>query len=651
MSGRSPIGRPITGRPRRSLAIEKREDQDSIQTRSCSQSPHNCTCGEDHATFVPEVPRIPNRFRPNQKDGDSNLVQELAQSPKDEEKPGSESVPAPHTRYLPNCSFGKPKEVQVISNAMMQAYITMRGNFLGREDKNDPLFEWIQRREELAGANKPKVDQKRDIARMLQLIDKALESSNMGGDSPRDCVFEVYRPDFEHIKPPQDMDMSANIFAACCTDFEWNDDSDSDEEAGVPSGRISPCTFLQWSTGCVRWNADENENKKDTAAYRRMRPPTPKFPVPPRQYRRASIDTLEPQWDVYTGEELTPAYYVPTSPSIIYTPPGVEFTGFKDANFHMQYRHMVPLVERELRVNVYGAKLVLPHLSDGERDRFSLSEVAAAAAVLPELHGRRGSELDARLAEQWAAVRRAEEAERALRQQADLQREHMERLRVDRRRLREFMPALLVRRELRGRREQEAAAAATAARQRGATIRAYVAEHALEAQSRLDMAWSLLGRARARVGENALRIAGLEGEVRDLCARAGVRDPEHAYAILMGVASDDDDDDGDKNTYNHHNNNNNNNGGGGGGGNVRGDGHRNAYAAGGVPPLGPWSASSLGRVEEEYDRFLADMQMRDARNGGGIYGAAREGRSEDDRTRDSGVAGMGRQDYLYPPHL
>lgn len=96
---------------------------------------------------------------------------------------------------------------------------------------------------------------------MLQLIDKTLEPSNMGGDSPRDCVFEVYRPDFEHIKPPQDIDMSAHIFASSCDDFEWEDDSD-DDEADVPSGRISPCTFLEWSKDCVRWNAENMEIKQ-----------------------------------------------------------------------------------------------------------------------------------------------------------------------------------------------------------------------------------------------------------------------------------------------------------------------------------------------------------------------------------------------------
>lgn len=74
-------------------------------------------------------------------------------------------IPAPHTRYLPNCSFGKPKEVQVISNAMMQAYLSMRGNCLGGQDGVDPLFEWIQKREELAQTYNPKIHNERDVSK------------------------------------------------------------------------------------------------------------------------------------------------------------------------------------------------------------------------------------------------------------------------------------------------------------------------------------------------------------------------------------------------------------------------------------------------------------------------------------------------------
>ncbi|KAI1428729.1 hypothetical protein F5Y12DRAFT_799798 [Xylaria sp. FL1777] len=461
-----------------------------------------------------------------------------------------------------------------------------------------------------------------NFLRMLQLIDKALESSNMGGDSPRDCVFEVYRPDFEHIKPPQDMCMSPHVFAASCNDFEWEDDSD-DEEADVPSGRISPCTFLEWSKDCVRWNADDIEIKKDTTSYLRMRPPTPKVPLPPRRHEYIPRGRLETQWDIYTGEELTPTYYVPTSPSIIYTPPGIEFAGFGNPNFQTQYRRMAPLVERELRTKLYGGQDVLPRLSDGARDRISASEVDAATTIVPELQGHRGADIDAALREQWASVRQAEEAERALHQHAEQQRAHIARLQFDQRHLSEFLPALHLRREMRDRRQQ---AEMEAHRRRGHTIRAYVAEHALDAQSRLDTAWFRLHATQAKVHENMLRIQGLENEVRGLCESGGVRDPEHAYAVLMGAESE--------------------------GG--RGEIPVAAYGAGvdvdgfggygyGGGPLGPWSASSLGRAEEEFDRLLADMQMRGEREGG-VNGQGWEERCDDDKSGDSGVAGVGSRD-------
>ncbi|KAI1295778.1 hypothetical protein F5Y03DRAFT_387336 [Xylaria venustula] len=455
---------------------------------------------------------------------------------------------------------------------------------------------------------------------MLQLIDKALDSSNMGGDSPRDCVFEIYRPDFEHIKPPQDMSMSPHVFATSCNDFEWEDDSD-DEEADVPSGRISPCTFLEWSKDCVRWNANDAESKTDTTSYLRMRPPTPKVPVPSRQHEYIPHGMFEVQRDIHTGEELTPTYYVPTSPSIIYTPPGVDFNGFGTPNFHAQYTRMAPLVERELRTQLYGGRRVLPMLSDGERERFSRSEIEAATTTVPELHGQTGQQIDATLQDQWASITRAEAAERALYQQAAAQREHIEKLQFDQRHLHEFLPALQLRREMRDRRIQEEMERRS---RRDGRIRAYVADHALEAQSRLDMALFRLRGTQTAVHENMLRIAGLEQELRELCESGGVRDPEHAYAVLMGESESG----SNEATY-------------GVGGEI------NGFGGFGYPgTVGPWSASSLGRAEEEFDRLLADMQANGIREGTAVNGQAWGQRCDDETSGDSGVAGVRSRDRL-----
>ncbi|KAI0426610.1 hypothetical protein F5Y09DRAFT_351085 [Xylaria sp. FL1042] len=457
--------------------------------------------------------------------------------------------------------------------------------------------------------------------RMLQLIDKALESSNFGGDSPRDCVFEVYRPDVEHIKPPQDISMSPHEFAASCDDFEWEDDSD-DEEADVPSGRISPCTFLQWSKDCVRWNADDITYKKDTTSYLRMRPPTPKVPAPYRLHEHIPHGRLEAQRDIHTGEELTPTYYVPNSPSIVFTPPGVDFNGFRTPNFHAQYTRMAPLVERELRTWVYSGQPTFPQLPDSERDRFSQSEVDDATTVIPELKHQSGAEIDATLRNQWAAIARAEETERALYRQVEQQKAHIQRLEFDQRHLHEFMPALHLRREMRDQKMREEM---ERRRRRGDRIRAYVADHALETQGRLDMAGFRLQCTEAKVHENMLRIAGLEQDVRGLCESGGVRDPEHAYAILMGE-SDFGPDETAVMPY---------------GGAVNGINGFAGYGYGG--PVGPWSPSSLGRAEQDFDRLLADMRMNGDRRVR-VNGQGWEGYCDDETSRDSGVAGVGSRD-------
>ncbi|KAI1162615.1 hypothetical protein F5B18DRAFT_673124 [Nemania serpens] len=653
MSTRSPIGRPVVGRPRRSRTVGSSENQVVDNTGANGHhSRRGSRYGKHDAISIPKVPRIPDKFLLQKEDCESSPTQESIEDLEDERTTDLMLIPAPHTRYLPNCSFGKPKEVQVISNAMMQTYIAMRGNCLGGQGGIDPLFEWIQQREDLAQVYTPTIDRKRQVSRMLFLIDKALESSNMGGDSPRDCVFEVYRPDFEHIKPPQDMDMSANEFAACCADFEWNGDSD-DEEADVPSGRISPCTFLEWSKDCARWNGEENENKRDTTSYIRMRPPTPTGPAPHRarghEHEHEHIprdENLEPQFDIHTGEELTPAYCVPTSPSIIYTPPGVAFAGFQTADFHAQYRRMVPLVDRELRAWIYGAGEGFPNLPDSERDRFSSSEVEAATTTIPPLSHRIGPEVRATLHAQWSAIRQTEAAEKALYLHAEQQRQHIEALKSDSRHLSEFLPALRVRRTLRDAR----------ARRRGDLVRAYVADHALDVRSRLDMAAFRLGCTRANVARNAARIAGLEDEVQRLCVSGGVRDAGHAFAVLMGGEDEEEvcergggcDGDGDSHVDNGAGGDLNlgvdaNGYGVGGFGFGYGNGNGNGYPAAdgreNTAPLGPWSASSLGRAEEEYDRFLADMHMQDRR---GRPGSQKwERRCSDDEPRDSGVSGVG----------
>jgi hypothetical protein len=100
---------------------------------------------------------------------------------------------------------------------------------------------------------------------MVSHIGQVLTSENPASDSPRTPVFELQRPPIEHIKPP-DMDLSAHVLSASCDDFEFESDED-DDEAYVPAGRISPCTFLAWSRECKRWDADRLKIPTDKVSY------------------------------------------------------------------------------------------------------------------------------------------------------------------------------------------------------------------------------------------------------------------------------------------------------------------------------------------------------------------------------------------------
>ncbi len=94
---------------------------------------------------------------------------------------------------------------------------------------------------------------------MLKMIDSVLESDYKGGDSPRDAIFELQRPCIEHLEVPLGMDLAYHWEQKEKADKVFEPDSD-DDEAGVPSGRISPCTFLAWSKNCKRW--DEGDIKE-----------------------------------------------------------------------------------------------------------------------------------------------------------------------------------------------------------------------------------------------------------------------------------------------------------------------------------------------------------------------------------------------------
>lgn len=92
---------------------------------------------------------------------------------------------------------------------------------------------------------------------MLEKVDEVLDPRNPAGHTPRDAVFEVERPSYKHLEVPPGMDVAFHrAQEEKATRKVLEPDSD-DEEAWVLSGRISPCTFLALSKGCIRWKDEE----------------------------------------------------------------------------------------------------------------------------------------------------------------------------------------------------------------------------------------------------------------------------------------------------------------------------------------------------------------------------------------------------------
>ncbi|KAI1637094.1 hypothetical protein F4809DRAFT_661515 [Biscogniauxia mediterranea] len=457
-------------------------------------------------------------------------------SPKGKEKEVVDwsTAVGPHTRYLPGCSGGQPKEKQIVSNAMMQAYVKMRGPCMGGAE--DPLFEWIRLREDLPVRN-PAPGHKKDVSRMLDLIDKSLEETNMGGDSPRDAVFEVERPHVDHIHVPEGMDTSIHALTASCADFEFEDEDDEDdEEADATGGRVSPCTFLAWSKGCTRWDdsAAKVPHESIAATHQRQRPPTPPpaddVPAPatpPRDRYPHWYNEFEDQYDAVDGEPLTPRYHVPTEPSIVYTPPGVGPLDLQGPEFQAQYARMAPLDAWDLRRHQFGGPTRDQDVEpSGHDERYTWDEIEAVASQ-PQPFGRlgtfRGVDLRDYLSAQWAGVAANDAAAAAAQAQAADQEARVAALERDAAALRGvYLPALRRRRAWRARRGR---------------IAEHLVRHHAEAQARLNASFYGLCRQRARRDRAAARLEALELEVGALCLAEGLACPQDVYDEVDGTGA------------------------------------------------------------------------------------------------------------------
>ncbi|KAK7977516.1 hypothetical protein PG988_005006 [Apiospora saccharicola] len=418
---------------------------------------------------------------------------------------------------------------------MLQAYNKMRGP-VPDDSPEDPLFEWIHLREDMSSkeGKLPPSRNKRDILRMLRKVDETLSEGNAAGDSPREAVFEINRPGKadHHIRAPPGHDFSTHVLTACCADFEFESDDSDDEESSVPHGQ----------------------------------PTAPPSPDPPNSWTRprcrrvpsatpagtSSAKSTSPRATIYP-----PCYAVPTSPSLLYEPEGIDAVRAHDpTSFAGRYSRMDPEAGKALRKLVLyyrpntpigsgysdsGSSTPGPSMVDDGDEEYSHSKIEAllmSPTVRPP-HTRApglpiAPHLDQHLGKAYATLAdheaQAEEITQNLRRQTariwDLQeeREHLSAavgIIQSRQQQQQWTPrATMIRSPEEKKREKR--------------ISRHLATHIEDVQYKSIQAADTLGHERMTQETNDAAIARLETDIAELCYEAGLDSPAEVYDELAG---------------------------------------------------------------------------------------------------------------------
>ncbi|KAI0479218.1 hypothetical protein GGR56DRAFT_367958 [Xylariaceae sp. FL0804] len=274
-------------------------------------------------------------------------------------------------RLFPGCSYGEGRKKQPFTEEMMQAYMALRG----RDVFKGPLRKWMDESKDTLDETLESYAKNQD--RKLSPARGPLNGADE--DTPSDPVPQFMRPDNDHLFPHADQDLSFHRLCAAPSGLLYDSEDEGDET--IPSGRISPCTFLKMAEGC----AADSQRKPSFLPMalekeKRMRPPT--GTVPPGlkdqgQDPKPYYMNIVPQRDVLTGLYFSPEYQVGQNADIIYTPPGFSgrnFAAVSNEEFPAQYRRMQPMLARQLDLDHYGINSPEPTpASNGET--YGASEV------------------------------------------------------------------------------------------------------------------------------------------------------------------------------------------------------------------------------------------------------------------------------------
>ncbi|OTA57231.1 hypothetical protein K449DRAFT_398625 [Hypoxylon sp. EC38] len=411
-----------------------------------------------------------------------------------------------HQRFPPG-SFENPPnssgETQIMTDSMLRAYVAMRGPQGTASGVYGPLANYM----------KLLHDDANDVSGM----DSPLATDYTGGVLPRSVAFEIPKATGP-VKYP--------------AGFAW-DDSD-DEEGANPSGRITAETFLAFAEGASRWDHSDTKDPDgvlDDAVRTRPEKPTA---LSTNDHFPAYLDKVQAQVDQNTGEDISPAYVVPASPSLIWTPPGVTDNAHAPGNFLERYSRMAPR-EAMKRINDhYSHGKVVSVPPAGTNENYSKTEVQQVAN---KLHGEElGPHLPEFMGLQYNTIANYELQDVTLTKQVAAQDDQIAALEKEREQLKFwYIPALQQLRAERARRH--ALSDAEKKKQREGRIQEHIANHIRDAQYRLDRACVRVTELQHKYAENAAYIAALQQEIGEACLLVGKETPQEVYDEVNGPES------------------------------------------------------------------------------------------------------------------
>ncbi|KAI1769645.1 hypothetical protein GGR53DRAFT_524763 [Hypoxylon sp. FL1150] len=287
----------------------------------------------------------------------------------------------------------------------------------------------------------------------------------------------------------------------------------------TPEVRVTPGQFLKLAEGAQRWDAHQvRDPHNELATATRVRPEGTRDPL--GDHYPYYLTHRVKQYDLVTGEEISPLYAVPTDPSLIYTPPGVDERVRVHQDFRDMYGRMAPdavqgVREYEAMVNGTGA------------DPAGTNELYTAT----ETHRLAGAEYEHFLAIRYQEIAEQEALNQANYEKIGKQRATLlatEEQHIDAVANCGLLHELRAREQRRQQEDLERSVIEDIAKhaQRDERVRQHMRDHVRDVQERMHRALTTGEEYQKQLAANAKHIRHLKTSIEEQCLLLGHCDPE-----------------------------------------------------------------------------------------------------------------------------